>query len=642
MNEKLNLPAITDKLTDEHLLFLKTFAKSCRRSILEMVTNAQSGHPGGSLSSIDFLSLIYTFILGQTGEKIVVSNGHISPAVYSVLAEMGYADKKEVISTFRKIGSNFEGHVTRHVDGVWFGTGPLGIGVSVASAFAKASKLKNDGQKVFGLFGDGEAQEGQVHEMVHFANKYKLDNLCLFVDYNDVQLSASLQEIMPIDVSAMFKAGGWHVIELDGHDYQSMWQAVSDFYTGKFAGKPVLLAAKTLMGKGIEFMEPDGIAKKASWHGKAPSAEMTMEALSKIEMTTDETALLDLFRANNVKWHPEHAKFTKSLTPMPEVKTGDAVIYEAGTVTDCRSAYGKSLLELARLNPNIVALTADLRESVKTDGVHHEFPERHIEVGIAEQNMVSVAGGLSLAGFVPFASTFGVFMSSRAKDQARVNDINQCNVKMVATHCGLSVGEDGPTHQAIDDMTSFLGMFNTHVIEPADPNQCDRIIRFIASHYGNFYVRMGRHKFAVLTKEDGTPFFDANYKFEYGKSDVIRQGSDLTIVASGACVGESLKAIEQAGLQGKVELIALNSLKHIDSTILDSVRKTGKLITVEDHNPKAGIGTMIAQEIALNGISLTKFEMLGVKEYQLSGTQADLYKAGMIDAQAIQKAIDSL
>jgi transketolase len=493
--------------------------------------------------------------------------------------------------------------------------------------------------KVIGLFGDGEAQEGQVHEMIHFANKYQLDNLCLFVDYNDVQLSASLDEIMPIDVSAMFKAGGWQVIELDGHDYQAMWQAVSDFYSGKYAGKPVLLAAKTIMGKGIEFMEPDGLAKKASWHGKAPSAEMTMEALSKIEMTTDETAILDSFRANNVAWKPAHANFVPNLTPMPEVKTGEATVYEAGTVTDCRSAYGKALLELARLNKNVVALTADLRESVKTDGVYHEFPERHLELGIAEQNMVSVAGGLSLAGFIPFASTFGAFMSSRAKDQARVNDINQCNVKMVATHCGLSVGEDGPTHQAIDDMTSFLGMFNTQVIDPADPNQCDRIIRFIASHYGNFYVRMGRHKFAVLTKEDGTPFYDANYQFEYGKADIIRSGASTTLVASGACVGEALKAIEQAGMQGQVELIALSSLKQIDSTILDSLRKTGKLITVEDHNPQAGIGTMIAQAVALNGITLSKFEMLGVKEYQLSGTQADLYQAAKIDAAAIQEAL---
>ena len=642
MNENPNLPKIGQPLTPEYLQFVQTFSKSCRRSIIEMVTQAQSGHPGGSLSSIDFLALLYTAIIGQTGEKIVVSNGHISPAVYSVLAEMGYQDKKEVVDTFRNLGSYFEGHVTRHVDGVWYGTGPLGIGVSVASAFAIGEKINSTNQKVFGLFGDGEAQEGQVHEMIHLANKYKLDNLCLFVDYNDVQLTASLDDIMPIDVSAMFRAGGWHVIDLDGHDYQAMWQALSDFYNGKFAGKPVLLSAKTIMGKGIEFMEVDGLAKKASWHGKAPSHEAATEALTKIELTEAENALLDNFRANHVKWHPEHANFVQPLTPMPEVKTGSPRIHPAKTVTDCRTSYGEALLDLAKLNPNILALTADLRGSVKTDIMAAEFPHRHLEVGIAEQNMVSVAGGLSLDGFIPFASTFGAFMSSRAKDQARVNDINQTNVKMVATHCGLSVGEDGPTHQAIDDMTSFLGMFNTLVLEPADPNQCDRIIRFIASHYGNFYVRMGRHKFEVLTKEDGTPFYDENYQFQYGKSDTIRSGDSVTLVASGACVGEALKAIEQAGMQGKVELIALSSLKNIDSAILDSIKKTGQLITVEDHNPKAGIGTMIAQEVALSGIALSKFEMLGVKGYQLSGTSEQLYKAGKIDSEAIQEVLISI
>jgi len=166
--------------------------------------------------------------------------------------------------------------------------------------------------------------------------------------------------------------------------------------------------------------------------------------------------------------------------------------------------------------------------------------------------MISLAGGMSLSGFVPFASTFGAFISSRAKDQARVNDINQTNVKMVATHCGLSVGEDGPTHQAIDDMGSFLGMFNTHVIEPADPNHCDRIIRYIASHYGNFYVRMGRHKIPVLTKEDGSLLYGEDYQYEYGKTEVLRSGSTVTIVASGSVVSEALAAREMSGVEAEI------------------------------------------------------------------------------------------
>ena len=156
-------------MTEETLKLLKTFSKSCRRSIIEMTKNSQSGHPGGSLSCVDYLALIYTQQIAKNGNKIVVSNGHISPGVYSVLGEMGYIDKEKAIETFRKRGSIYEGHITRHVDGVWYGTGPLGVGVSVAAAFAKAEKMRSTDEKVYGVMGDGEAQEGQVHEMIQFA-----------------------------------------------------------------------------------------------------------------------------------------------------------------------------------------------------------------------------------------------------------------------------------------------------------------------------------------------------------------------------------------------------------------------------------------------------------------------------------------
>jgi transketolase len=442
---------------------------------------------------------------------------------------------------------------------------------------------------------------------------------------------------MPIDINAMFTAGGFEVIEVNGHDFAAMWKALAKAYA--VTGKPVLISAKTIMGKGIEFMEPDGIAKKASWHGKSPSVEATAEALTKIEMTDSELATIESLKPL-IKWVPERPVFTEGNSLLKEVQTGEPKTYEAGTVTDCRSAYGFALLDLAKLNPNLLAITADLRESVKTDGVYKELPAQHLEVGIAEQHMVSLSGGLSLAGFIPFCSTFGAFMSSRAKDQARVNDINECNVKMVATHCGLSVGEDGPTHQAIDDMGSFMGMFNTRIIEPTDANQCDRIIRYIASHYGNFYVRMGRHKFLVILKEDGTLFYDQNYVYEYGKSDVIRQGTDLTIIASGACVGEALNAIE--GCPKSVEVIAINSIKEVDQTILDSILKTGHVITVEDHNPYSGLGSIIAQAIAEHVMPVRFFRPIGVTQYQFSGTQEQLYKAGGIDAEAIKKVISGM
>lgn len=631
----MQIPTIDSPLSEEQIQFLETFSKSCRRSIIEMTKNSQSGHPGGSLSCIDYLTLLYTAIISQSGEKIVVSNGHISPGVYSVLGEMGYIDKEKAIETFRKRGSIFEGHITRHVDGVWYGTGPLGVGVSVAAAFAKAEKMRGTDQKVYGLLGDGEAQEGQVHEMIQFAQHYKLNNLILFVDYNKVQLTASLAHTINTDIVEMFKGGLWHVIEIDGHDYAAMWKALQEAETIK--DKPVVLVGHTIMGQGVEYMAAEGREHKATWHGKTADHEKSNELLATEELTLseEEKSAIEDFKSQ-IKWKPTPAKYPEKLSKL-DIDTGEPIQYDADTVTDCRSAYGKALLDLAKRNKQVIALTADLKGSVKTDGVSDELPEQYIECGIMEQHMVSAAGALSLDGFVPFASTFGAFMSSRAKDQARVNDINYCNVKMVSTHCGLSVGEDGPTHQAIDDMGSFLGMFNTHVIEPADPNQTDRIIRYVASHFGNFYVRMGRHKFPVVKKQDGTPFYDENYTFEYGKSDIIREGSDLTIVASGPMVNEALQALDQ--INASVELIAVSSLKKFDETIENSIKKTGKVVTIEDHNTLSGFGSQLARHLALKGITPEKFEMIGVEEYQLSGTSDELYDEAGISSQKIVERV---
>jgi transketolase len=208
---------------------------------------------------------------------------------------------------------------------------------------------------------------------------------------------------------------------------------------------------------------------------------------------------------------------------------------------------------------------------------------------------------------------------------------------MVSTHCGLSVGEDGPTHQAIDDMGSFLGLLNTMIIEPADPNQTDRIIRYIASHFGNFYVRMGRHKFPVITKEDGSIFYDKDYVYEYGRSDVIRSGSDVTIAATGAMVSEALKALDELK-DVSAEIVAVSSIKKFDQTILESVKKTGKVITVEDHNVYSGLGASLSRYLAEQNVCPQTFKMLGVREYQLSGKSLELYDVAGISASHIAEA----
>ena len=441
---------------------------------------------------------------------------------------------------------------------------------------------------------------------------------------------------MPMNIPEIFRAGGFEIIEADGHDFQSLWHALKKAHEVK--GKPILIMGHTIMGKGVESMEPEGKNFKSTWHGQAPKPEDADKELEKLTLSSEEKKLISDFLPL-IKWKPENKESPKNLTKL-EINTGTPLLYEKEVVTDCRSAYGKALVDLAKLNPEILGLTADLRSSVKTDYLNDHFPDRHIECGIAEQHMVSAAGGLSLKGFIPFTSTFGAFLSSRAKDQARVNDINRTNVKMVATHCGLSVGEDGPTHQAIDDLTSFLGMFNTHVIEAIDPNHTDRVIRYIASHYGNFYIRMGRHKFPIITKQDGTPYYDQNYKYEYGKTDLIREGNDLTIAASGPMVYNALQALQQIKTNNpniSIELIAISSIKKFDQTILNSIKKTKKLLTIEDHNAISGLSSQISKFIIENDFKPEKFESLAVKEYQLSGTSQELYKHVGLDIESIAK-----
>lgn len=600
-----------------------------------MVTNAQSGHPGGSLSSVDYLAFLYTHIIGKTGEKLVVSNGHISPAVYSVLAEMGYVKKTEAIETFRTFGSHFEGHITRLVSGVEVGTGPLGAGISIAAGMALAEKKLNSGKRVFGVVGDGEMQEGQVYETLLFAAGQKLDNFIVFVDYNKVQLSGSLDEVLPIHISEIGKSCGWNVIEIDGHSLEEMQSAMDK----SVVGKPMLIIGKTIMGKGVEFMESTGRDNKSDWHGKAPKPEQTMIALPSLSLTAQEAKELEIWKKENIIWYPNASVLHQTGEKDESVHCGTPIVYGKEVMTDCRTAYGKALESLAKENKKVLALTADLRSSVMTKFVAESTPDQHIEVGIAEQNMVSVSGGLSLSGYIPFCSTFGAFMSSRAKDQARLNDINHCNVKMVATHCGLSVGEDGPTHQAIDDMGSFLGFFNTHIIEPADPNHCDRIIRYVANHLGSHYVRMGRHKIPVLTHEDGSLVFGENYEYTYGKCEKLRTGSDITIIAMGATVIEALKAREAFQNPEKVEIIIASSPKQFDKTLLQSIQNTKKVITVEDHNPYSGLSAGVQRFCFENKIYPEFFHSCAVDHYQLSGKDKELYQAAGIDSNGILEII---
>jgi transketolase len=664
-----------ERLNRHELALLKAFSKDCRAMILGMLRLPQSGHPGGSLSSIDFLTLLYAGIIARSGERVVISNGHISPAVYSVLAELGLVDRAALLKGFRRPDSVFEGHVSRRVAGVEYGTGPLGIGVGVAAGMAWAEKdlfehgrgagrgLSSPAQRrrggsargagprrVYAIMGDGEAQEGEVYEMCNFAAARQLDNLIVICDDNGIQLSGAIRDILPFNLGGHFRAAGWLVLEADGHDFRSLWRAYRR--AQRSVGKPVLILAKTVMGRGVAFMEEEARAGRSTWHGKAPSPQQIDALLPHFALNPREQKVLASFLSG---LPPDFGDFVRrsvnsarAFAQSPAVSElprrgnpGRPRLYEAGEELECRTAYSQALLDLAKSNPRLVALTADLRESVKTGLLAEHYPARHLECGIAEQLMVSLAGGLSLCGYLPFVSTYAVFFGSRARDQVRVNDINATAVKMVATHSGISVGEDGPTHQAIDDFGSLMGFFNTRLLEPADANQTDRMLRHLVTHDGNYYLRLGRQKLPIVTRPDGKPFYGLNYRYRYGRSDLLRRGRRLTVLAMGAMVHAALGAWEQLSARGKAfDLLAVTSPRDFDATLLSALRRNPLVLTVEDHNPDCGLYSQIAILIQRKKLPVKLLDGIGVRRYQQSGTWQELYARAGLDAKSIVRYID--
>lgn len=600
---------------------LASLALNIRITALRAVHHAQSGHPGGSLSSADYLAVLFG-IYYKKGDHFVVSNGHISPAVYGLLSELGIYSREEVVSSFRQNHSAFEGHCNRDVALIDYSTGPLGSGSSAALGFSIADTLRSIDSTTYLILGDGECQEGQVHEFASHAATRNSDKIIAFIDQNNQQLSGALLTRKTYSLRDYFETLGWFVLEVDGHNIKKLSRALCRAHKHK---GPVCIIGKTVMGKGVSFMESEALHNKSTWHGSALNNDQLSEAL--LELGPYQTHLYSQLNLISPKIK------TKKLRP------SSRRIYDSEQKMDCRSAYGNALLDLCKNNKHVVAMTADLSGSVKTQSVSLLHPEQHIDVGISEQHMMGVAGGLSLSGFIPFASTFGVFATSRARDQVRLNDINRAPVKIVSTHCGLSVGQDGPTHQAIDDLASMNPLVNMQTIEPIDANHCDVLTRYIAQEPGHFYMRMGRHKLPIITKSNGQPYFDNSYTYAYGKTDLLRRGSDILLIASGSTACEALAACELLRKQNiSAAVLAVSSTKHFDRTFIQQLKKHPIILSVEDHLPDYGLGSAISRTLLSNGITPQYLTSLGPTSYQLSGTQKELYALCEIDADGIFKA----
>ncbi len=613
---------------------LSKVSNDARASILKMTTLAKSGHPGGSMSTIDSLLAVYEVAninpenyKDDSRDYIVVSNGHVSPAVYSALSYKGFFNIDDAISQFRLAGSIFEGHIERTVPGVEWGTGNLGQGLSTACGFALASKLKEIDNQVYVFMGDGEQQKGQISEARRFAVKFGLSNITVIVDYNQLQISGDIKEVMPQDIRDNFVADGWEVIEIDGHDFYEIANALND---AKESDSPVMILANTVMGKNVSFME-----NIAGYHGAPLNEEQLAEALKELNQENNLEDLKKL-RVNFVSSKHQNVNNFISKLEIPQ-----AITYQEKT--DNRSAWGNALVDIEKVNSNsetpIVVFDCDLAGSVKTAGFAKQAPERFIQSGIMEHNTSVVAGALSTCNFQTFWADFGVFGIDEVYNMHRLTDINQGNLKVAVTHVGLDVGEDGKTHQCIDYIGLMRNVYGFEVIVPADPNQTDRAVRYMASQPGNAVIAMGRSKMSPITDANGNIAFGNDYTFEYGKAYKLREGSHGAIFATGTLVSNAVAVADELKEQGiNLQVWNISSPLAIDIDALKKASETKKIFTVEDHNVYSGLGLSIAEALVENQLT-SKLVKFGVENYAISGKSDDVFKHCGLDISSLKHRI---
>jgi transketolase len=633
------------ELTDAQAARLKELGQLCRGDILKMTTLAASGHPGGSMSSVDFELLLWGFAncdpkdpFKAGRDRVIISHGHTSPASYAALARLGYFDVSLPLLGFRRGGSPFEGHVERDVPGIDWGSGNLGQGLSAAVGFALGARLGAPGAArpplVFCAMGDGEQQKGQLSEARHFAARYRLTNLVALLDWNREQLSGSNADIMPQDIVADWKADGWDVIEVDGHDVRALYRAVRAALS---RSRPALLACHTVMSKGVPFMEKEGF----KWHGAALQVDKCREALAILGLPDD----LDRWIAERKKPAPD---WHRALPRRPEESV---VLSSAGTPrtytnekpTDNRSGFGNALYDLgaaaAKERVPFAVLDCDLSVSTKTETFLAKFPQGFFQAGIAEHHTAVMLGALSVAGVEAWWGEFGMFGVAETYNQQRLNDINGTNAKLAVTHSGIDVGEDGKTHHSIDYFALLNSTFGWKVFTPGDPNQTDRIVRFMATHRGNHALVMGRSKIPVVEREDGTPFFAGDYVFDPSRADRIRSGGGLVLVAAGNMLPHALDAWKRLAAQGvRVDLVSVAAWSDLSDEDVRFIARHGRAVTVEDHNPKTGLGTWI--QARLNDLGLpAHVRKMGVTRYASSGPAKELYALMGLDGAAIASAV---
>ena len=601
---------------------LDAAAQTCKALAVAMVSRANSGHTAGALSSMKMYMAAYAAsnitpenCNSLDRDHIVVSHGHTSAAAYATLAYYGFVDPLDAVSEFRKTGSRFQGHVERLVPGIDWGSGCLGQGLSAGAGFALALHARGCDGHVYVLMGDGEQPKGQIAEARRMITSRNLNNVTAIIDANDIQISGHCHDVLPVNIKALWAADGWNVLECDGDSFAALYASLKN---AACTDRPTVIICKTIMGKGVSFMED-----RPDYHGKAVTGELYLQAIK--ELGQPDFIKLAAERGNKEFSAPRAVKPISAVLDLGTSRT-----YGPGDKTDNRSAFGSALSDVGALNYQradktpILVFDCDLAGSIKTDGFAKKCPEEFIQCGIQEHNTATAVGAASAGGVVSVWGDFGVFGLAEAYNQQRMNDVNRTNEKLVLTHVGLDVGEDGMTHQCIDYVSLMSNFFNWRLVVPVDPNQTDRATRWALGESGNICLAMGRSKLPAVCVDE-KPVFAREFK--YGEVIRVREGSDAAILALGAMTERALKAaalLEEKGVRTAIYAVSC-PLAICDET-LKAAFKMGAVVTVEDHNVNSGMGTLWLARAAELGLT-AKTARLGVSRYGDSGPSDEVYAA---------------
>ncbi|MDH4301912.1 MAG: transketolase [Nitrospira sp.] len=607
----------------ELLTTLHNKATQLRIDSVRATSEAGSGHPSSCASAADIVAALFFSVMrynpqnpkALNSDRFILSKGHAAPLLYAAWAEAGLFPASDLLK-LRTLTSDLEGHPTPRLPFVDMATGSLGQGLPVGVGIALNAKfVDNLAYRTYVLMGDGESVEGSVWEAAEVSRQYGLDNLCAIVDVN--RLGQSDPTMLQHDMDAYrsrWTGFGWHAIVVDGHDFGTILKAFDE--AARTKGRPTVLLAKTYKGKGISFIE-----NKPDWHGKPlKRGDETQKALDELTKQLSPNGTAPHITTPALATTPSHTIGTMPLAP-----------YKIGESIATREAFGLALEALGSANPLVVALDADVKNSTYTDKFGKKFPNRFFESFIAEQNMVGAAAGLAACGKIPFAATFACFLG-RAYDFIRMAAISGSNIKLVGTHVGVSIGEDGPSQMGLEDIAMMAAQPNVTVLYPSDGNSMYHLIEIAAHHKGMVYVRAGRPKSPVL--------YGPEEKFHIGGSKILRQGSSdvLTIVAAGITLFEALKAYDQLKATGiTARIIDLYSIAPIDrTTLVESGRATkGRILTVEDHYAHGGLGDAVLSAVAAEGIKVHK---LAVREIPHSGKPEELVDHYGIGVRSIVEA----